>query len=249
MDTWNSEAPLTHGTILKCFSNLKSLNLVRGSSHLPRVPELLTNVFIRLFTLSFHLHCHVSHKLLTGFWLLFTIPCPSFCTMAPHSSQGWDCSNWPYRIWMTSSQRNVSFGQPLVCCYCQSNNSAFFYLSVCSNYSLCLELSAFPHPTHPWPHLISPYDCLVQPIRGTERGGRAEEGEAGVFLSSTSTSTSGGISCHISPPQFQLLVYDLTSDHHLLPCAVTAFCGCSSPGFLFVSFLFILLYQCCNKFL
>lgn len=157
--------------------------------------------------------------------------------MAPHSSQGWDCSNWPYRIWMTSSQRNVSFGQPLVCCYCQSNNSAFFYLSVCSNYSLCLEFSAFPHPTRPWPHLISPYDCLVQPIRETGMGGRAKGGEAGVFLSSTSTSTSGGISCHISPPRFQLLVDDLTSDHHLLPCAVTAFCGCSSPGFLFVSFL------------
>ena len=43
---------LTLSLFRECFSNLKSLDLVIGSSLLPSVPELFTSVFIRCITYS-----------------------------------------------------------------------------------------------------------------------------------------------------------------------------------------------------
>lgn len=102
----------------ECFSHLKSLNLVRGSSHLRSAPELLTSVFIKMFTLS----CHVYTMFSINCWLAFhsslLFHVHGFVLWCLSATRGAIAgSNWPHRIWVTSCPRNISFGQLLVCCY------------------------------------------------------------------------------------------------------------------------------------
>ena len=172
---------LTLSPFRECFSNLKSLNLVIGSSLLPSVPELFTSVFIRHITYSMlSLICCV--PLFPNYWLFFwyfsTIPGPRFFfySVPQHPGVGLQVVFYPIGVEsmkstksskstkLTLCQRNVSFGQLMVYtdwggftqelwggCVC-----VCCCVSICRTHSVCLELSAIPSPTHPLPHLIKP---------------------------------------------------------------------------------------------
>ena len=168
---------LTLSPFRECFSNLKSLNLVIGSSLLPVCLNCSHLCILdTLLTQCFHWYAVFPSSQTIDFLLILLYYSRSsvFFLQCPSASRGGIAGSiLPHRSWIkevnkvikvTLCQRNVSFGQLLVytdwggftqelwgVCVC-----VCCCVSICRTHSVCLELSAIPSPTHPLPHLIKP---------------------------------------------------------------------------------------------